>query len=139
MQLRMSRRLALLRQESPLRLMLVLSEGAIRLQVGNNALMQRQIAHLLDMARRENVTIRLLPFAAGSHIADKGAFTLSTPPWEEAPNVLYQETYLSGASYVEEEKDIRKFSALFGRLRSMCLSHAESLQMIRELEEELYQ
>lgn len=136
--LRMSRQPALVRPANPLRLVLVLSEGAVRLQVGNNALMRQQIVHLLAMAERENVTIRLLPFSAGSHIADKGAFTLSTPPWEDAPNVLYQETYLSGASYVEDEQDIRKFSALFGRLKSMCLTHAESLQMIRELREELY-
>lgn len=57
--------------------------------------MRRQIAHLLGMAGRENVTIRLLPFSAVSHVADEGAFTLSTPPWEDSPNVLYQDTYLT--------------------------------------------
>ena len=137
--LRMSRQAALVRSDNPLQLVLVISEGAIRLKVGTNALMRRQLGHLTDMAQRENVIVRLLPFAAGPHVADRGTFTLSTPSWDEVPNVAYLETYLSGASYVEDAADIKPFSDLFGRLRSMCLPADQSIDVIRELEEELYQ
>jgi hypothetical protein len=86
-ELRMDRQRALTRSENPLDLTVVLSEAALRLQVGGRVTMRSQLEHLEDMAQRPNVTVYVLPFTSGPHTADRGAFALLSFPWETAPSV----------------------------------------------------
>ena len=55
--------------EHPLRLTTVISEGALRQQVGGPEVMRAQLDHLdrLLTERPEQIEIRVMPFAAGAH------------------------------------------------------------------------
>lgn len=128
--LRMSRRAALTREESPLDLHVILSEASLLLRVGSAEVMRAQLDQVLEMGQRPNVTVRVLPFDAGPHMADRGAFYILSMPWGNGPSLVYQETYLGGASYVESGDQIQTFVDLYERLRSMCRSPEASAKMI---------
>lgn len=62
-----SRRQQRLLGERPLELWAVLDESALRRGVGGTAVMRTQLEHLVLMGYRRNVTLQVLPFAAGAH------------------------------------------------------------------------
>lgn len=43
----------------------VIHEAALRMQVGGRKVAKQQLSHLLDITERDNITILVLPFAAG--------------------------------------------------------------------------
>ncbi|MGW2259588.1 DUF5753 domain-containing protein [Streptomyces sp. NPDC004749] len=43
----------------------VIHEAALRMQLGSREIAHRQLLHLLDACERANVTLRVIPFAAG--------------------------------------------------------------------------
>src|SRR5699024_893018 len=53
----------------------VLSESAVRRRVGGAEVMGEQLAHLTELAERERVALRLLPFDAGA-VPVNGSFTV---------------------------------------------------------------
>ena len=73
-QLRGSRQQALHRRDPPVELTVVLDESVLRRQVGGSAVMVGQLHRLLDLSRRPNVVIQVLPFEAGVHRAHRGTF-----------------------------------------------------------------
>ncbi|MFC6430109.1 helix-turn-helix domain-containing protein [Nocardiopsis tropica] len=61
------------------RLWAIVSEATIRTIVGGPKVMAEQVRHLIRAAERPNVTLQVLPFEAGAHVAlEIGNFTLLT-------------------------------------------------------------
>ena len=59
-----------LRDDQPLQFWAILSEGALRQQVGGREVMQAQLAHLIEIGSHQpNVNLQVLPFAAGANAA----------------------------------------------------------------------
>ena len=69
-------RQARLTGENALILDAVISETVLRRSIGGVAVMREQLEHLIKMAERPNITIRLLPFSAGAHPGLDGAFSV---------------------------------------------------------------
>ena len=59
-------RQALLAGEDAPRFWFVLDEAVLRRQVGSREVMSGQLNRLLELGRRENVAVRVLPFSAGT-------------------------------------------------------------------------
>lgn len=77
--LRLVARLArqrILTKPDPVRLAAIISEVAIRGEIGGAAIMSDQMDHLLDMAKLPNVSIRVLPANIGYHPGLYGSFVL---------------------------------------------------------------
>ncbi|GGP88700.1 hypothetical protein GCM10010140_18050 [Streptosporangium pseudovulgare] len=56
----------------------IMNEGVLRRQVGGERVMKEQLNHLVDISAQPNVTLQVLPYAAGAHAAMLGSFaTLS--------------------------------------------------------------
>lgn len=122
--LRMSRHDALDR-EPPLELGAILAEGSLRVKVGDSAVMADQLAHLLELSERRNLSLRVLPFDAGPHTAEL-SFHILTLPW--GAEIAYYESY-EGAHYAES--DISPFRSLYQHLAGMSLSFTETRELIR--------
>ncbi|GAA1760300.1 helix-turn-helix transcriptional regulator [Luedemannella helvata] len=73
----------------------VLDEAALRRDLGDH-LMRRQLAHLAEVARRPNVTVQLLPFAAGLLGGAQWPFVLLDFPGAEGDTETL--LYLEGRS-----------------------------------------
>lgn len=128
---RMNRQAALTRAHAPLELRVIVSEAALWTNVGGPTTMQTQLEHVAHLLERPNVNVRILPFASGPHPATRGAFAFLSFPWGPSPGVVYLESYIGGASYMEAPDEIERFSALYERLSRRVLSEEESIDLLR--------
>lgn len=98
----------------------VLGEGALVREVGGRAVLDGQVEHLRQVARRDGVDIRILPFAAGAHAAMAGAFRILEFDDPEDPDVVYLESHV-GALYLEEEAEVDEYRRIFGLIRDKAV------------------
>jgi transcriptional regulator with XRE-family HTH domain len=133
-QARMARQ-RLLDKDDPLQLGIVLDEGALRRQVGGPEVMAEQITHLIEMAKRPNITIQVLPFTEGAHIAMTGSFTLLRFPGTTASYVAYLEN-LTDELFIESEAESYQYSLTFDRLREISLGPGDSVNLAAQIARE---
>lgn len=126
---RMTRQDVLRREPNPLQVHAVLTETALMVEVGGPDVVQEQLTHLVELSREPNLTIQVLRFAAGAHLADVGPFQLLTFVGDE-PALGYVET-LAGELFLESSKDIERLKAVFNHLTQLAMSPAESARFIR--------
>src|SRR5436190_16755967 len=69
-------RQSLLIQDDPIDLWVVLDEAVVSRPVGGDAVMRDQLKRLVEAAELPNVTLQILPFAAGAHAGMDGTFAI---------------------------------------------------------------
>ncbi|TCK20754.1 helix-turn-helix domain-containing protein [Pseudonocardia endophytica] len=136
-ELRQVRQRELLDADSPLRLVTVIDEAAVRRQVGSPQIHRDEMQWLADLldelaaAGRDDVDVRVLPFTAGTPDWAMSAFTLFTPREPDLdPTVAYVED-AAGTFWYESPDDIRQLSDMFSRLRGRCLDPDQSRALLR--------
>lgn len=134
--LRMRRQGALDRDESPLELVAVIDEAALRRQIGGTKVLGSQLDYLRAAAERPNITIRVLPYSVGVHPALHGSFTILEFPIERDPGVVYVEDRIGGR-YRDDTEEIDEYAAVVDRLLELALPESDSASMIHEVREEL--
>ncbi|WP_285688315.1 helix-turn-helix transcriptional regulator [Actinoplanes sp. NBRC 103695] len=128
-------RQSLLTQEDPIYLWVVLDEAALSRPVGGEAVMREQLRQLVEAQSLPNVTLQVLPFAAGAHAAMDGPFAILDFPDQVDPDVVYVEN-ATGGLFLEKEDELRKYHSIFDDIRSVALSPEESTTVIESLVEE---
>lgn len=118
----------------PTRLDVVVTEAALRTQVGGPAVMRAQLDHMVHAARQRHVRIRVLPLAVGAHAGMDGAFRVFEMP-APFPEVAYVET-LAGRLYLESPKSAR-FVRTYDRVWEAALDTRASAELIEGVSEEL--
>jgi len=122
---RMKRQDVLRRTGRPsLRLDVVLGEGALRRVLGDRKIMRVQLKHLAFMARRPNITVRVLPFDLPDRISVASAFDLFRLAQQNISTVYLEDLF--GATYLKEPEEYTQHSSVFGRLRDAALEPEES-------------
>ncbi|MGH3871194.1 MAG: helix-turn-helix domain-containing protein [Pseudonocardiaceae bacterium] len=129
--LRMTRQ-ARLHDGLPLRLDSVITEAALRQQVGGPEVMREQLWHLLDMIELPHVSVQVMPFVAGAYPSQNSSFSLISFPDPEDHDVASVE-YLAGAVCVEDADDVEGFILVFDGLTQQAMGPSESVELIREL------
>lgn len=130
-----SRHQRLLDPANPLTLAAVLNEAVIRRLVGGREVMREQLAYLVTMATRRNISLRVLPFATREHPAMTGSFTLLQFS-QETINTVYIEQ-ADGAIYVDRPDDVQRYQTIFAHLSGLAASEEETITMIDRVREEL--
>jgi hypothetical protein len=104
-----------------------MDEGALRRLVGGPHVMRDQLSHLLTIATRDHVEIRILPYDCGAHASPDGAFRIFDLP-EPYPAIAY---ILSpaGGLYVEGPAAAR-LEAKLDHIRRDALATEPSLKLI---------
>jgi hypothetical protein len=128
-------RQSLLTQNEPIDFWVVLDEAVLRRPVGGSAVMWRQLSHLTAMANRPNVTIQVLPFAAGAHAGMDGTFAMLLYE-ESASQSLVFAANAAGGVFLEKDQELQRYALIFDRLRSCSLAPDDSNLMIATLAEE---
>lgn len=116
--------------ENPMILTAIIDESAFLRPVGGVKVMVGQVARLLEMAQRPNVTIQVLPLTTGAHAGMTGSVTILD--FEVDLTFAFQET-VSGDMYLDQPADLRVCRDVFDRLRSSALSPAETLKKLAQL------
>jgi len=128
-------RQALLTQEDPVQLWCVLDEAALRRPVGGREVMRCQLEHLVRESARPNVTLQVLPMAAGEHPGMEGSFVIMSFPDAADPDTVYV-TIATGGVFQEKPDDVSRYEIIFDRLQKMALSSAESAEFIATMAKE---
>lgn len=140
--LRMRRQQELAKRNHPPRESYVIDEAVIRRHVGvdkDPAIMPNQLLHIADVAEREKrVTVRVIPFRAGAHEGMFGPFTLLEFDGDLS-DVLYLEWRRAApaALVTGEDPQIAECAVAFESLVEVSLSPAESVELIRQVAEEM--
>ncbi|GLZ42428.1 helix-turn-helix transcriptional regulator [Actinokineospora sp. NBRC 105648] len=108
----------------------VLHEAALRVLVGSTAVMADQLLALLSP--RPGVDVRVYPFAAGPDIAIQCAYAVFTFDSEIDRNAVHIELS-AGDRWLEHERDVRRYSAVFDRLATRCLCRDDAHRLIRSV------
>ncbi|GAA0623829.1 helix-turn-helix transcriptional regulator [Kutzneria viridogrisea] len=132
--LRMQRQKLLFRPDAP-RFWAVIDESVLRRPIGGRRVMFDQIEHILDLTRRSNVVLQVVPYALSGYGAE-GAFTLLRFAEAELPNLVYIE-HLSGALYLDKRAEFELYGRMMDRLMVDALTPEGSRQMLIKVRDEL--
>ncbi|GHI95963.1 helix-turn-helix domain-containing protein [Streptomyces olivaceus] len=131
---RLARQRVLEKQEPPV-FWTVLSEAALRQEIGGREVMRGQLAHLLSFEDDPRINVQVLPFAVGAHAGLQGSFTLFR--FTQDPAIVYTEGYDAGHPAANPET-VRDCSLRYDHLRAAALSLRDSAALIRRVMEERY-
>lgn len=81
----------ILSRTEPPTLNFLLDEAVLSRSIGGRDVMATQLNHLLDVARRPNLTIQIIPLALGAHAGLRGSFVYLQFNEEGDPDVVYME------------------------------------------------
>lgn len=133
--LRIARQGILTREEDPVQLTVVLDEAALRHVAGDATVMAEQIEHLIAMAERPNIAVRVVPFARGAQSYSQADFTIFDFTWASDALVVYIE-HRDQALYLEGQQDTNGFVLAFHNLWQLANEEEESLAMMRDIAKE---
>jgi hypothetical protein len=128
-------RQALLIQDDPIDLRVVLDEAVLSRPVGGDAVMRDQLARLADAARLPNVTLQILPFEAGAHAGMDGTFVILEFEEEGDADVVFIDN-ATGGLFLEKAEELGKYITIFETVQAAALPPEESIEMIEMLVEE---
>ncbi|TDB96624.1 helix-turn-helix transcriptional regulator [Actinomadura sp. 7K534] len=112
----------------------VLDETVLRRTVGSPEIMREQLNHLLEVSKRINTMLQVVPISAGYHAGLGGSFTLLT--FDDRPDLAYTESAGEGL-LIERPDRIRDKVVRWDLLRGYALPVEESRALIRTVMEGL--
>jgi transcriptional regulator with XRE-family HTH domain len=116
----------------PLELHAIVDESAVRRVIGGRDIMAKQLAHLVDVGQRPNVTLQILPFEAGAHQFLGGSAALLEFQETSHLDVVYLEG-LAGDLYEEQPHEVARYRQEFDRLSAAALDARATVKMIESL------
>jgi transcriptional regulator with XRE-family HTH domain len=141
-QLRMGRQAILRRPIDPPLLRVTLRESVIRCPVGGAAVMTGQLHRLADASELPNISLRIVPFAAGLHPGMmSGPFEILRFPvngggLESEPPTVYADIY-TGAIYLDKPHEVERYDRAFEEIWGTALDEPSSRKLIRQAAEAL--
>jgi transcriptional regulator with XRE-family HTH domain len=109
------------------RFVFFIHEQALRLPVGGPEVMKDQHIHLLAMAQRSYITVRIVPTAIGAHAGISGSFLQLS--YEKFEPVIFIEGETSGL-FLEDAKSLAVYSSLLKLLDDQALDPEQSKELI---------
>ena len=112
----------------------MIDEAAFHRQVGGAEAMAAQIAHVIEVSKRPNVVVQLLPFSDGAHPGMDGAFTVLDFARQAVESVVYLEGR-SGGWILTEPAKTAKYIETFDLLRSDAAPQVTTQRRLHEIAE----
>ena len=109
----------------------ILDEGVLRRPIGGPAVMQAQLARIIELARLPRVTFQLIPLDVGAHPGLHNMFIILDFEKSTVNDVVYIDG-LAGDIYLEGPADLERYRRVFSRLHSIALSAEDSIAAVVE-------
>lgn len=123
-------RQSILDRDDPPELWVVIDEAVLMRQVGGPEVIREQCEHLVEMARRPNIMIQVIPRSVTVHEGlNAGAFEIAD--LQQGRQVAYQETALHGQTLHDPEHVVTLLDA-WDRLKALAQSVPDSLALVEE-------
>ncbi|MEU8261160.1 DUF5753 domain-containing protein [Micromonospora sp. NPDC048999] len=129
-------RQAILRQNSGPDVSFVLSESALRRNIGDAATMRGQLLHLTEVGKQPNVSLQVFPFDAQTYETASFSFIILRFGDDAASDVIYVETF-TDADYLDRPDAVRAYTRLWDRLRAAALGPVESRKLILRMADDM--
>lgn len=115
----------------PMTLHAIVDEAVVHRQIGGPGVMRGQLEYLIGLADRPNITLQVIPFAAGGYGTMNGSFVLVDYPEPEALPGVYLE-YPAGGAWIDDADDVKRFVATFDEATSLAMSPDETTNLLRQ-------
>lgn len=114
----------------------VLDEAVIRRVAGTADVTSRQLLDLVSLAELPNVSIQVVPFAAGLHPGMRGAFKIVE--FDDTPdeNIVFLERP-HGDLFREDPGEVKSYLETFRRIAKMALSPSDSIGLLHKAAREM--
>ena len=128
-QARMTRQLLLSSDAGP-RFVAVLDESVLHRVVGSPMIMLDQLKRLIEMTQLRNVTIRIVPYDAGTVPAGVSKFVILRSSLADIVDIVLIEELTGQHRYIEDPDDVATYSDVFRMLLGLAADPATSAAMI---------
>ncbi|MER6243781.1 helix-turn-helix domain-containing protein [Streptomyces griseorubiginosus] len=135
-ELRTRRAQLLLRQDAP-QLWAVIDESVLLRVLGSREVMRDQLAHLVAMAQRPNVTLQIIPLDVTNASAPAIPITYLRFGGLDLPDVVYLE-HIKSANFLEDRDETEEYRLALDRLADDALEPRASLERLRETMDSRY-
>lgn len=115
----------------PMVLHALIDECVIHREVGGRDVFREQLEHLLAMAEQPNITVQVVPFAAGAYGAMAGSCVIVDYPEADDPPGVYLE-YPAGGNWVDNPEDVKRFTTMFDEVTRLALTPADTATLIKK-------
>ncbi|MFI1383196.1 helix-turn-helix domain-containing protein [Embleya sp. NPDC020886] len=109
----------------------IVHEAALRIEVGGRAVLRRQLAHILEMAARENVVVRAIPFSAGAFPGSGQSFLYAHGRVPSLDTIQLDRTGV--ADFLHTNTQLRKFSLQLDQMERIALTEPRTRDLIHSL------
>jgi transcriptional regulator with XRE-family HTH domain len=131
---RLARQAILTRDDPPAPLLWALiDEGVLYRPVAPAEVMYDQLTYLVDVSRRPNVTIQVVPYSAGGHTGLLGAFVVAD--LDSSLGIVYVEDIADGRVF-EDPGAVSRVTLRYKSLQSEALPKGASRDLIARVAEE---
>jgi transcriptional regulator with XRE-family HTH domain len=125
-------RQSLLTHDYPLDLWVILDEAVLHRPVGDPCVLRQQLQHLVMVSDLPNVTLQVLPFAAGGHAGMDGSFAMLLYREPTDPDLVFLAN-AAGGLFLEKDDELQRYALIFDLLQSLARPPDESIAMIAAL------
>jgi transcriptional regulator with XRE-family HTH domain len=131
---RMERQRVLTGEDPPM-LIALITEVALRHNVGGPKVMHDQLMHLADMAERDNIIVHIIPDDSPVCAGFLSGFVIAN--FDGGDDVAYVDNQLNG-EVIEDAEDVVRLRRMFDTFRADTLRRQESIDFIRRVAAELW-
>ncbi|MET9395720.1 helix-turn-helix transcriptional regulator [Streptomyces sp. NPDC006624] len=135
-ELRRTRARLLFRPDAP-QLWAVIDESVLLRVLGSAEVMREQLAHLVEMAQRPNVTVQVVPLSVTNASAPAIPVTYLRFGGLDLPDVVYLE-HIKSANFLEDRDETEEYRIALDRLADEALRPRDSLALLRQTMEQRY-
>ncbi|MGI5195851.1 DUF5753 domain-containing protein [Streptomyces sp. CA-288835] len=129
------KRQAVLYQDNATPYRAVIHEAALRMQFGGLDVTRAQLQHLLKLSDHSHVTIRVIPFDAGSYPGSGQSVYFVRGPVPALDTAQLDQSH--GPVFIDSEAQLEQYRLLLDRLEATALRPAESRNLIHDLTQNL--
>lgn len=129
-ELRRHRARLLSRTDAP-QLWAIIDESVLLRVLGSTEVMREQLAHLVDMAERSNVTLQIVPLSVTNASAPAIPITFLRFGGLDLPDVVYLE-HIKSANFLEDRDETEEYRIALDRLADEALKPRDSLELLRQ-------
>ncbi|WMD06151.1 helix-turn-helix transcriptional regulator [Streptomyces sp. FXY-T5] len=135
-ELRRHRARLLSREDAP-QLWAIIDESVLLRVLGSTEVMREQLAHLVEMAQRSNVTLQIVPLSVTNASAPAIPITYLRFGGLDLPDVVYLE-HIKSANFLEDRDETEEYRIALDRLADEALKPRDSLELLRQTMEQRY-
>ncbi|OMI38283.1 helix-turn-helix domain-containing protein [Streptomyces sparsogenes] len=129
------RRRDVLDREDPPQCTFLIHEAVLRMEFGGAKVRRGQLEYLIEASERDNVTVRVIPFAAGG-FANPGMSTLYVSGPVRQLDTVQADTP-SGGAFLDSEAHLEHYGRILDQLEALALAPEDTTSFIRDIARQL--